>query len=284
MFRTALRPLLTIATALLLVVTGAAAGHAAPGDSGTWTGTFDGFRGSGWAAAWGVDTSDGHNWGWDQMQPVSDPDGGTALQVSYGQGSGAHSCYENGDCPSPGGGQFYMDLTAMQRTDLANAPSLDLRYHVKFDTGFDFGRGGKLPGLYGGAPGAESGGNHDGSAFSTRYMWRDHPSAGAGEVYYYSPTGSGYGDDLGLGDWQWAGDGQWHAVEQQVDRSAGTVTVWVDGRQVFNEGGLSGLDRIPFSGVFFSTFFGGSDNTWGPGRDENAYFADFRLSTQYIGP
>ncbi|MGW7001911.1 polysaccharide lyase [Streptomyces sp. NPDC054933] len=284
MFRTVTRHLLVAATALLMVVAGSAVGQAAPRDTAAWTGTFDGFNGSAWAAAWGVDTSDGHDWGWDQMRAVSDPDRGSALQVFYGQGSGAHSCYESGDCPNPGGGQFYMDLSAMGRSDLVNASSLDLRYYVKFDNGFDFGRGGKLPGLYGGAPGSESGGNHDGSAFSTRYMWRDHPNAGAGEVYFYSPTGSGYGDDLGLGNWQWQGDGQWHAVEQQVDRSAGTVKVWLDGQRVLTGTGVSGLDQIPFGGVFFSTFFGGSDNSWGPGQDEHAYFADFELSTQYIGP
>ncbi|MCQ4040513.1 polysaccharide lyase [Streptantibioticus rubrisoli] len=290
MLRVARRHLVAVTAAviacMLLVLAGVTSSYAAPSDPGDWTGTFDGFHGATWASSWGVDTSDGHNWGWDQMQPVSDPDPskGTVLRVSYGQGSGAHSCYQSGDCPNPGGGQFYMDLNSMGRSDLADAPRLDLRYYVKFDSGFDFGRGGKLPGLYGGTPGSESGGNHDGSAFSTRYMWRDHPSTGAGEIYFYSPTGSGYGDDLGLGDWQWQGDGQWHAVEQQVDRTAGTVTVWLDGQQVFDQTGISGLDQIPFTGVFFSTFFGGSDNTWGPGHDENAYFADFRLSTQYIGP
>ncbi|MFB9565359.1 polysaccharide lyase [Saccharopolyspora hordei] len=35
----------------------------------------------------------------------------------------------------------------------------------------DFGRGGKLPGLYGGPPGQASGGEH-GQAWSTRCMWR----------------------------------------------------------------------------------------------------------------
>lgn len=229
------------------------------------TGSFAGFADADWARAWGVDLADRHNWGWDRMRAVTDPGRGAVLRVSYG--------------PRAGGGQFYADLTAMGRSDLANAKILNLQYDLKFDAGFDFGRGGKLPGLYGGPPGFQSGGHHDGSAFSTRYMWRNHPSDGAGEVYYYSPESSGYGTDLGLGDWRWPADGHWHPVEQRVDRGAGTVTVWLDGRQALAAAGLGGLAGIPFAGILFSTFFGGSDDTWGPDHDEHVYFGNFTLST-----
>jgi hypothetical protein len=41
----------------------------------------------------------------------------------------------------------------------------------------------------------------------------------------------------------------------------------------------TGISSIPFSGVFFSTFFGGHDTTWGPKVAEDSYFADFSLST-----
>ena len=161
--------------------------------------------------------------------------------------------------------------------DLTEATSLDLKYSLRFPTGFDFGKGGKLPGLFGGKIGEESGGVH-GHGWSTRYMWRVRSGAPAGEVYFYSPTGDGFGADLGLGRWKFAADGRWHAVEQRVDRKAQTVTVWYDGRQVFTTH-VTGIATIPFSGVFFSTFFGGHDRSWGPNKAVQDSFASFSVST-----
>jgi hypothetical protein len=228
----------------------------------------------------------------------SAPGGGEALQVRYGKGSSANSCT---DCAEPGGGQFYTSFALAGQPALAAASVLYLRYYVKFPAGFDFGRGGKLPGLYGGPPGEASGGHH-GQAFSTRYMWRDHPVAGSlrncssavacAEVYLYTPQLSpGYGLDIG-GAWNWQGDGRWHMIEQRVDRASGDVTVWYDGTQVLSASGVLGgavkgagaAGGVPFSGVLFSTFFGGHDTSWGPSKDEAAYFADFAVSTAPIGP
>ncbi|PWI42916.1 polysaccharide lyase [Streptomyces sp. ICBB 8177] len=207
------------------------------------------------------------------------PGGGSALQVTYGKGSSANSCT---DCADPGGGQFYTQLSALGRQDLANAATLDLKYSLKLPSGFDFGKGGKLPGLYGGAIGEESGGNH-GKGWSTRYMFRAKSSPNEGEVYLYTPTDSGptgYGVDIGVGDWKLTADGHWHTVEQSVDRRTGDVTVWYDGRQVLSaKGAASGVSGIAFSGVFFSTFFGGHDTSWGPKSTERAEFAGFSLST-----
>jgi hypothetical protein len=219
------------------------------------------------------------------------PGGGPALRVFYGQGSSANSC---SDCANPGGAQFYTSLAAMGQAGLATAPVLYLRYYVKFPAGFDFGRGGKLPGLYGGTIGAESGGHH-GAGFSTRYMWRDHQIAGSvsgcsrsapcAEVYLYSPQSThGFGQDLG-GQWQWQGDGRWHMVEQRVDRTTGDITVWYDGSRVLSEQAVLGdSSGVPFAGIMFSTFFGGHDTSWGPSQSEYAYFADFAVGARYIGP
>jgi hypothetical protein len=100
----------------------------------------------------------------------------------------------------------------------------------------------------------------------------------------YSPAiASGYGIDIG-GKWHWQGDGQWHMVEQAVNRASGHITVWYDGVQVLSAPDVvKDISSIPFSGVFFSTFFGGHDTTWGPSNDEFADFAGFAVSTTYIG-
>jgi polysaccharide lyase-like protein len=257
----------------------------------TWRGQFVGYGGSAWQSSWGYAAQG--SFGDSQLSGIGDPTtpgGGPALRVVYGQGSSANSC---GNCPNPGGGQFYTSFADMGHSGFASAQVLYLRYYVKFQAGFDFGRGGKLPGLYGG-PISQASGGHHGQAFSTRYMWRDHTVGGSldtcssavacSEVYMYSPqVTKGYGLDLG-GAWHWQGDGNWHMIEQRVDRATGGVTVWYDGLQVMSRGGvLGGVTGIPFSGIFFSTFFGGHDTSWGPSKTEHAYFADFAVSTRYIG-
>ncbi|MFE7607309.1 polysaccharide lyase [Streptomyces celluloflavus] len=257
----------------------AASGVDAAFGSGPWSGQFSGYGSGAWKKSWGVASSGA--WGSSQLKGVKDasaPGDGSALQVTYGAGSSANSC---SDCPNPGGGQFYTQLGAIGRSDLAKSATLDLKYGLKLPAGFDFGKGGKLPGLYGGKIGAESGGNH-GRGWSTRYMFRAKSHPDDGEVYLYTPTNSGptgYGVDVGLGSWRWLADGGWHTVEQLVNRTTGDVTVWYDGKQALvAKGTASGISGIDFGGVFFSTFFGGHDTSWGPKKTERAEFADFSLS------
>ncbi|MGK4579425.1 polysaccharide lyase [Kitasatospora sp. HPMI-4] len=272
-----------LAAALLTAGTADAAepaGGTARANGPAWSGQFTGYGSSSWRAAWGV-AAEG-SWGGSQLRAVTSPGApgdGSALQVTYGAGSSANSCT---DCPNPGGGQFYTDLKALGLAGLAGSATLDLKYYVRFPAGQDWGKAGKLPGLYGGRIGDESGGNH-GNGWSTRYMWRGNSSApDNGEVYLYTPTNSGptgYGVDLGVGTWKWAPDGKWHSVEQSVNRGTGDITVWYDGRQVFAaRKAATGIGSIPFSGVFFSTFYGGHDTSWGPKTTQHAYFADFSLS------
>jgi hypothetical protein len=256
---------------------------AAGASSAAWTGQFAGYGSAAWKAQWGY--TDTGQFGQADLTEVSDPTtpgGGSALRVYYGAGSSANSCT---DCPNPGGGQFYQQLTSLGSvgTAMANSATLDLKYSIKIPAGWDFGKAGKLPGLYGGVIGQESGGHHGADGWSTRYMFRDHDGTpNAGEVYLYTPTNSGptgYGVDY-FGNWSWTADGNWHTVEQLVNRQTGSVTVWFDGKQVLQETNIAtGISKIPFSGVFFSTFFGGHDTTWGPKSAEYAYFADFSLST-----
>ena len=79
------------------------------------------------------------------------------------------------------------------------------------------------------------------------------------------------------GFWNWTADGDWHTVEQLVNRQTGSVTVWFDGKQALQETRIAtGISNIPFSGVFFSTFCGGHDTISGPMAAE---YADFSLST-----
>ncbi|WP_210407903.1 polysaccharide lyase [Allokutzneria sp. NRRL B-24872] len=250
-----------LAFAVVAGMTAATPASAAPAP---WSGGFSGFPSTSWSNSWGIDNRG--KWGFGDMKSS-----GSTLDVTYGRGSSAPSCT---NCPTTGGGQFYQDLNRVGRSDLQSANTLYLRYQVRFPTNFDFSRGGKLPGFYGGDPGSQSGGSHGG--WSTRFMWRD---GGRGEVYVYTPTGNGYGKDVGLGSWRFAADGQTHTVEQAITRSTGNVTVWYDGRQVLSTNAVDGIGKIPFRGVFFSTFFGGHDTSWGPKSTVHAYFSNFTVST-----
>src|SRR6266446_1498905 len=154
-----------------------------------------------------------------------------------------------------------------------------LAYDVRFEPGFDFARGGKLPGLYGGD--APSGGADTSRGFSTRYMWR---TGGAGEVYAYVPDKSGrYGESISPGAWTFV-PGQWQRLEQEVivnyiGQKDGVLRVWVDGRLVVNRTDI--LYRVSNSvlvaGLMFSTFFGGHDLSWASPLRQIAFFRDFQF-------
>ena len=180
-----------------------------------------------------------------------------------------------------GGAQLYLPL----KSGPVNA--LHLRYYVRFPREFDFVRGGKLPGLYGGTVTSGRRIPDGDNGLSTRYMWR---TGGAAEVYAYLPTSVEHGTSLGRGSWHWP-TGRWVCVEQAVrlntpGRSDGTIDVRLDGRRVLHAGGLEfrTTNRLGIDGVFFSTFFGGSDPSWATPRAQYADFAGFAVSTRPIGP
>ena len=77
-----------------------------------------------------------------------------------------------------GGSEFYA-----KPLDISKAKNVTLEYKVFFPGDFDWVRGGKLPGLYGGHTRC-SGGNSALDCFSTRLMWR---AGGAGELYLVRP-------------------------------------------------------------------------------------------------
>jgi len=104
---------------------------------------------------------------------------GPVLQVQYPAGS-----YENDD---DGGAQLY----ALWNSSGSAFQSMLLSYEVAFDFGFDWVKGGKLPGLRGGPdPNNCSGGNQatGTNCFSSRVMWRTN-GAGEGESVLYLGVG-----------------------------------------------------------------------------------------------
>lgn len=218
----------------------------------------------------GLRMSEDRHFGLDIAGIVDDPDapGGALLRAFYPAGSASRGT------DGPGGGlQAYLDLP--NPVDV-----LELAYQVRFPADFDFVKGGKLPGLYGGTvtSGQKIPDGTDG--FSTRFMWR---ADGEGEVYAYLPTSQEHGTSLGRGCWSFP-PGEWTTIQQRVqlndpDESDGRISVWQDDRLVLDRGGLQfrTTDELRIDGLFFSTFFGGDDESWASPDDQHADFAEFTL-------
>ena len=234
-----------------------------------------------WTQTW--QTLSDKDWGWANLARIEAPGDrfATFLRATFPSNSCSPTSTTDYGTPE-GGGQF------LAVAGLAPTNALHLRYYVRFSEGFDFVKGGKLPGLFGGTDHFSGGAIPDGTnGLSVRYMWRTN---GDGEAYAYLPTSDLYGTEIGRGRWRFR-PGEWHGLEQRVvlntpGRDDGRLTVWVDGRMLVDERTLRyrTTDALQIRGIFFSTFFGGGDPTWSTPRDVHADFAAFALSPAYVGP
>lgn len=232
------------------------------------------FNSNDWRESWNIANKGA--WGEENLTVIEtgDPNFPHVLRAVFPAGSASPSVSREANVPL-GGGQFYADL------GMPPQESLRLSYYLRFSDNFDFVKGGKLPGLYGGEGG--SGGNiPDGQdGFSTRFMWR---AEGDGEVYAYLPTSRRHGTSIGRGNWRFQ-PGVWHHLEQEIQLNQpgvadGRVRVWLDGQLVLDQVGLifRSVDSLKIDGVFFSTFFGGGDASWATPQDVYIDFANFSVS------
>jgi len=215
------------------------------------------------------------SFGWREVTvlPAAGPGDGPVLRVRYPADSASHRAAATG--ASAGGAQAYLTHPSGPLEEAW------LSYDVRFPPGFDFVKGGKLPGLYGGTvtSGQRIPDGTDG--FSTRYMWR---RSGDGEVYAYLPTSQKHGTSIGRGSWTWPA-GRWVQVVQHVrlntpGRADGVLDVWFQGKQVLHRTDITYRTTrdLRIDGLFFSSFFGGGDRSWATPKDQYADFADVHLS------
>ena len=222
---------------------------------------------------WGIRKK--RQWGFQNLSIIQDSSGSfdRILRVRYPKDSASPSVARKNKVPI-GGGQFFADLGIPPQN------SLKLSYYIRFSENFDFVKGGKLPGLFGGE--RVSGGKvPDGTnGFSTRFMWR---KKGDGEVYAYLPTSKKYGTSIGRGEWRFI-PGRWYRLEQEVTLNKpgsknGRIRVWLDGKKVLDQKKLTfrTTDKLKIEGIFFSTFFGGGDASWATPKDVFVDFAQFSV-------
>ena len=227
-----------------------------------------------WFAHW--DPEARGTWGSENFEVVDAPEPfQQVLRVHYPARSASPAVANEHGVPL-GGGEFRGSL------NIPPQEALRLSYYIRFSDDFEFVRGGKLPGLYGGT--ANSGGDiPDGTdGFSARMMWRRD---GHGEVYAYLPTSEGYGTSLSQGNWQFE-PGRWHHLIQEValnrpGHEDGRVRVWLDGELVLDQKDLvfRKVDDLKINGIFFLTFFGGGDPSWATPKAVYADFANFSVWT-----
>ncbi|KAF8326101.1 uncharacterized protein EI90DRAFT_2930998 [Cantharellus anzutake] len=193
-----------------------------------------------------------------------------------------------------GGAEFY----ASPLPGMLNATNVTFEYSTFFPNDFLWMKGGKLPGLFGGHTGC-SGGNVADTCFSTRIMWRAN---GMGELYLYvdkskqrpnlctstpytSECNPQYGLSLARGSFNFT-PGAWTHLKQTVRLNTpgvqdGGFTLDANGVRVLTLDGIFYRGPEPafgFSGIFFSTFFGGHDPSWASPVDQYVWFKDFKLS------
>ncbi|GJN88777.1 hypothetical protein Rhopal_001746-T1 [Rhodotorula paludigena] len=166
-------------------------------------------------------------------------DSGSALQVAFPAGS------RNPSASPVGGMGFYTS-----QIDVSQANNVSFSYSVFFEEGFNFVKGGKLPGLYGGRT-ACSGGSTAETCFSARLMWRTN---GMGELYLYAPRekqvdalctlgplsycNSVYGMSIGRGSWTFK-TGEWTDIRQDIwlntpGQPDGGFNIWVNNELVLS--------------------------------------------------
>jgi hypothetical protein len=243
---------------------------------------------------WSIDFGD-PNWetaiqanvlyGQSDTSTVADPDHGNVLKVAYPKGSSSFS-YHNSTGAPVGGFEFLAPLPGG-----SSLTSVLVSYWLKFDSTFQWVKGGKLPGVCGGdCP--TGGAPVTGAGFSMRYMWR---SGGSGEQYAYvssasAPPDGSYGRELGLGSWKFTA-GTWHHIQEEIILNSGTNTdgisrVWYDKAPTatpdFEETDIQYMDRTanPNVGIDrfrFSTFFGGHDGSWATPVTTYTYFAAIQI-------
>jgi hypothetical protein len=184
--------------------------------------------------------------------------------------------------PTDGGVQFKVPLEK-------GYEELYLAYRVRFAAGFQFVKGGKLPGLVGGT--APTGCVADENGFSARGMWRT--MGRAVQYLYYAAKKESCGDDF---EYELDGKpfsfqrGTWHTIEHHIvlntpGETDGVLEAWVDGKQVLSVHDMTyraANASYEIDALYFSTFFGGSDPTWAPLTAQTLDYDDFVVSTAPI--
>jgi hypothetical protein len=155
-------------------------------------------------------------------------------------------------------------------------------YRFKFPRGFQFVKGGKLPGIGGGKSNTNGRIPNGKDGWSVRMMWEKD---GTLIQYVYHPDQPSKFGDIMHFDMQPLTLGQWHTVQtmvqlNQAGKKDGAILTWLDGKLVFKRYKMrfrTGSD-LKIDRFLFATFYGGTGSEWAPRRDNYAFIDDVKIS------
>lgn len=210
-------------------------------------------------------------------------------QASFINRKSIRVTYPEGTFKSPktGGFQFKSAPTVESEEML-------LQYSIYVPPDFDFVKGGKLPGLYGGE--ALSGGNHKGmgiTGITLRIVFREQGNL---EVYAYAPItkddavadlkdtiiNTEYGTSLMRGRTNLE-RGRTNMIQLRVKLSDpnvenGVIRLVVNGNShELKNVKLRLVQDLLLTGVYFSTFFGGGSSDYSTPIEQSLVFSDFKI-------
>lgn len=201
----------------------------------------------------------------------------------------------------PGGFSFYLSGPPEFKARLASASEAIFSYRMMLQRDWEWVKGGKLPGIFGGVNDAAygcSGGRKDKRCLcvGVRPMWR---ASGVGGLYTYLPLtdhnstqqrsipplsveNADYGFSVGRGSFNLQkAIGNWVTVATRlklndIGSENGEIELWIDGNRVIFVDGLMLRESEMYSiqGMHFQTFFGGQTPEWASPKDQCAWFAD----------
>ncbi|KIY52276.1 polysaccharide lyase family 14 protein [Fistulina hepatica ATCC 64428] len=202
----------------------------------------------------------------------------------------------------PGGFGFSMSGTHHFAQKLEHgATEVIMSYRFMLDPHWDWVKGGKLPGVFGGvgdlAYGCTGGRQNDRcECFNLRPMWR---ADSLGELYVYLPPlgnnqtrllevpptsciNPDYGVSVGRGSFKLQDAvGRWAAIAirvklNDVEQENGEFQLWFNGVSAMTVDGLvfRKSEDSKIKGMHFQTFFGGHGVDWAAPKDLRAWFAD----------
>ncbi|KAG1139277.1 hypothetical protein G6F37_009791 [Rhizopus arrhizus] len=223
--------------------------------------------------------------------PIDTNSTSVVMKVDYPAGSYAPIGTKNGNNGVKGGAEFFSRPNGKKEYNTGL-----LSYDVAFGSDFNWVKGGKLPGIYGGkvGPGCSGGEKATGAnCFSVRMMWR---AKGAGEAYAYIPTSKSlcsekevlchgsYGTSFSRGVFSFSVM-KWSHIEIYVKTNSGNHTngilkVWQDDSLVIDQQNIKfrANESLGVSSLMFSTFFGGGSTSYATPVNTSSYFRNFQLS------
>lgn len=175
--------------------------------------------------------------------------------------------------------------------DISNGPSYEVSYKVRFYPGFDFSKGGKLGfgfGIGDGNTGCDKA--DDGNGGSARMMWYNNGSTVKFKPYlYYTDMTTNCGTNIyGSAVYPANGsisDNTWYTIKMRVksntsDNYNGSIKIKVNGTTILDKDDIRWAindNKRWINDLLFTTFRGGSDESWYSSEDSYIYYDDVEI-------